>query len=137
MSSLQELIRQGEGERVEFKKKTTHPTRIARTLVSLANTRGGHVLVGVDDDGRVVGVRDAEEEMYVLRDAAAHYVDPPIILTFKEVEDPPSGRREEVRLEISHYIAYYNAERRHSALGYLAPNRFEFQFQTMSQLCPA
>jgi len=25
------------------------------------------------------------------------------------------------RLEISHYIAYYNAERRHSALGYLAP----------------
>lgn len=28
----------------------------------------------------------------------------------------------EARLEISHYIATYNAERRHSALGYLAPN---------------
>lgn len=87
MANLQELIRQGEGERVEFKKKTTHPTRIARTLASLANTRGGHVLVGVEDDGRIVGVRDAEEEMYVLREAAAHYVDPPITITFKEVEE--------------------------------------------------
>ena len=87
MPTLQEMIREGEGEQVEFKKKTTHPTRISRTLASLANTRGGHVLVGVEDDGRVVGVRDVEEEMYVLRQAAAHYVEPPITLTFKEVEE--------------------------------------------------
>ena len=38
----------------------------------------------------------------------------------------------EARLEISHYIAYYNAERRHSALGYQSPNRFETQFKTTS-----
>jgi putative transposase len=43
----------------------------------------------------------------------------------------------EARLEISHYIAYYNAERRHSALGYLAPNHFETHLQTTSQLCAA
>ncbi|MGI4831966.1 MAG: transposase [Janthinobacterium lividum] len=30
----------------------------------------------------------------------------------------------EARLEISHYLAYYNAERRHSALGYQSPNYF-------------
>jgi putative transposase len=40
----------------------------------------------------------------------------------------------EAKLEISHHIAYYNAERRHS---YLAPNLFETQLQTTSQLCPA
>jgi len=83
---LHALISRGEGERLEFKKKTTHPTRIARTLASLANTHGGQVLVGVDDDGRVVGVRDAEEEMFVLRDAAAHYIDPPLTLRFREIE---------------------------------------------------
>jgi transposase InsO family protein len=43
----------------------------------------------------------------------------------------------EARLEISHYLAYYNAERRHSALGYLAPNHFEAHFQTTSQFCAA
>ena len=43
----------------------------------------------------------------------------------------------EAKLEISHHIAYYNAERRHSALGYHSPNHFETQFKTTSQLCPA
>lgn len=85
---LYELIARGEGEELEFKQKTTHPHRISRTLVSLANTRGGQVLVGVDDAGRVLGVRDAEEELFVLRDAAAHYVEPPLTdLHYREVED--------------------------------------------------
>ena len=85
---LHELIAQGEGEVLEFKQKTTHPHRISRTLVSLANTRGGRVLVGIDDAGRVLGVRDVEEELFVLRDAAAHYVEPPLTnLRYQEVEE--------------------------------------------------
>ncbi|UPL50187.1 IS3 family transposase [Hymenobacter sublimis] len=43
----------------------------------------------------------------------------------------------EAKLEISHHIAYYNAERRHSALDYCSPNHFETHLQTTSQLCPA
>ena len=43
----------------------------------------------------------------------------------------------EAKLEISHHIACYNAERRHSALGYHSPNHFETQFKSPSQLCPA
>ena len=85
---LHELIAQGEGEELEFKQKTTHPHRISRTLASLANTRGGQLLVGVDDAGRVVGVRDAEEELFVLREAAAHYVEPPLTtLRYQELEE--------------------------------------------------
>ena len=43
----------------------------------------------------------------------------------------------EARLASSHYLAYYNAERRYSSLGYSAPNYFETRFQTTSQLCAA
>ncbi|WP_345225330.1 ATP-binding protein [Hymenobacter koreensis] len=84
---LRELIAPGEGEAIEFKTRTTHPSRISRTLASLANTRGGHVLVGIDDKGRVVGVRDADEERYLLLQAAQHYVEPPLSLRIDEVED--------------------------------------------------
>lgn len=38
----------------------------------------------------------------------------------------------EARLEISHYLACYNAERRHSALGYLAPIRSKPIFRLRS-----
>ena len=85
---LHKLIARGEGEELEFKQKTTHPHRISRTLASLANTRGGQVLVGVDDAGRILGVRDAEEELFMLREAAAHYVEPPLTtLRFHELEE--------------------------------------------------
>ncbi len=84
---LHKLIARGEGEELEFKQKTTHPSRISRTLASLANTRGGQVLVGVDDAGRILGVRDPEEELFVLREAARHYVEPPLTaLRYQEVE---------------------------------------------------
>ena len=43
----------------------------------------------------------------------------------------------EAKLKIGHYIAYHNAERRHSALAYQSPNRFETHLQTTSQFCPA
>ena len=43
----------------------------------------------------------------------------------------------EAKLGISHHVASYNTERRHSALGYHSPNHFETQLQTTSQLCPA
>ncbi|KAA9327462.1 ATP-binding protein [Hymenobacter busanensis] len=87
LPELRALIAQGESEQLEFKTRTTHPTRISRTLVSLANTRGGHVLIGVDDRGRIVGVRDAEEERFLLRQATAHYIEPPLPMHVQEVED--------------------------------------------------
>jgi len=43
----------------------------------------------------------------------------------------------EAKLEVSYHIAYYNAERRYSALSYQSPNHFGTQLQTTSQLCPA
>lgn len=85
MSEIEELISQGEGEQLEFKKTINHPDKIARTLVALANTRGGILLVGVLDNGKICGV-DPEEEKHSLLEAARNYCNPPVKIFFKEVD---------------------------------------------------
>jgi predicted HTH transcriptional regulator len=85
MHDLLRLIAIGENEQVDFKKTITHPDKIARTLVSFANTRGGILLVGVQDNGIISGV-DPEEEKHTLQLAAQFYCDPPLNLGYQEVE---------------------------------------------------
>lgn len=85
MDELQLLIWQGENDQVDFKQRVTQPDKIARTIVSFANTRGGTILIGVKDDGKVVGV-DPEEEKHTLELAAGFYCDPPLHLSYEEVE---------------------------------------------------
>lgn len=50
----------GEGARVEFKRTLPRDERAARTLCAFANTRGGLLLVGVTDRGRIHGVHRPE-----------------------------------------------------------------------------
>ena len=49
-SQLKEMILSGESTTVEFKRKFTSPEKIAKELTSFANTKGGYLLIGVDDD---------------------------------------------------------------------------------------
>lgn len=53
---LRALIAQDEGQTVEFKLESEKQANLAETLVAFANAQGGAVLVGVADDGQVVGV---------------------------------------------------------------------------------
>ncbi|MCP2045804.1 RNA-binding domain-containing protein [Pontibacter sp. HSC-36F09] len=85
MDDLQRLIWQGENERVDFKQRVTQPDKIARTMVSFANTQGGTILIGVKDNGKVVGI-DPEEEKHTLELAANFYCNPPLALHYEEVE---------------------------------------------------
>lgn len=59
---LKRLTCQGEGLQLEFKLKATHPEKIVREMIALANTHGGTVLIGVDDDGSISGLKYPEEE---------------------------------------------------------------------------
>ncbi|WP_207430846.1 helix-turn-helix domain-containing protein [Sabulibacter ruber] len=79
------LIMQGESETLEFKKTIAHAARIARTIVSFANARGGQILVGVQDNGTITGV-DPEEEMHTLNLAVNSFCDPPVQVFYQEVE---------------------------------------------------
>ena len=56
------MIEEGEGFEIEFKRKVSTPEKIARAMIAFANTRGGSILFGVDDDGSIVGVESEKSE---------------------------------------------------------------------------
>ncbi len=81
------LIAQGEHQELDFKYEMNDSRKIARSLVAFANTDGGRLLVGVKDNGKVVGV-NSEEEMYMVEAAAQVFSTPEVKITGKlhEVE---------------------------------------------------
>lgn len=63
-----------EGLNVEFKREWSDSAK--RTLVAFANTDGGTLYIGIDDDGNVVGVHDPDECMRQVTQAASNAVRP-------------------------------------------------------------
>jgi predicted HTH transcriptional regulator len=79
--TIQEIIKlakQGEGLHLEFKKKAAYPEKIVKEVIALANTEGGKLLLGVDDDGTVSGQRFIEEEIFVLEKAIRELIFPKV-----------------------------------------------------------
>ena len=72
------LIEEGEGFEIEFKRKVSTPEKIARALGAFANTRGGHILFGVDDDGSIVGVESEKSEMDLILQAGSDFCFPEV-----------------------------------------------------------
>lgn len=71
------LIEEGENIQCEFKRKFTTPEKIAKEMIAFANTKGGYILFGVDDDKTIVGVESEKSEAEMIKDAAINYCEPP------------------------------------------------------------
>lgn len=71
------LIAEGEHQQQDFKFEISDARKIAKTLSAFANTQGGRLLIGVKDNGRIAGVRSAEEQ-YMIEAAARIYCVPPL-----------------------------------------------------------
>ena len=59
MPDAQTLVQDGESGTVEFKERWSDPSAL-RELAAFANTSGGTLLVGVGDDGSIVGWQDGD-----------------------------------------------------------------------------
>src|SRR5436309_12819901 len=75
---VKRLIEEGEGFDIEFQRKVSTPEKIARALIAFANTKGGHILFGVDDDGSIVGVESEKSEVEMIRQAGLFNCSPEI-----------------------------------------------------------
>ncbi len=73
-----DLLEEGENLQVEFKRRFSSPEKIAREMIAFANTRGGYLLFGVDDDKDIVGVESEKSEAELIKDAAFNYCEPPV-----------------------------------------------------------
>jgi predicted HTH transcriptional regulator len=80
-----QLIEKGESEILDFKKTISSASKIAKTLSAFANHKGGRLLVGVNDNKSIAGVK-SEDELYMLDLAAHFYCKPEIDIEMIEWE---------------------------------------------------
>ncbi len=57
---LLELIKKGESQKVEFKSKINDG--LGKSMCSFANTNNGIILVGIDDNGKIIGINKKYED---------------------------------------------------------------------------
>ncbi len=75
---LNEIIENGENDTVEFKRKFSSPEKIAKGMIAFANSKGGKILFGVDDDKSIVGVESEKGELELISTAAKFYCEPEV-----------------------------------------------------------
>ncbi len=77
-NDLKELIEDGENVHCEFKRKFSSHEKIAREMIAFANTKGGYLLIGVDDNKDIVGVESEKSESELIKDVAQNFCEPPL-----------------------------------------------------------
>ena len=73
------LVRGGEDTYLELKVKLSNPERIAQGIVALANTNGGTIIFGVNDQLRVEGLSNPDEVQAELVRICREEIVPPIV----------------------------------------------------------
>lgn len=84
-TELLELIGAGENSGVEFKRDDVRPEQLAKEIAAFANFRGGRVLLGVEDDGSIVGIGRPNLELWIMDTVFGRYIHPAIIPYYEEV----------------------------------------------------
>jgi predicted HTH transcriptional regulator len=73
-AELEQLIRQGETQDVEFKSSIPAPQDIAKHVAAFANTNGGQLILGVKEPGEIVGINEQQARAAI--EQAQQYLSP-------------------------------------------------------------
>lgn len=77
---LKERILKGEDLHTEFKESFSDNEDIAKSIVCFANTDSGQLIVGVNDNGEIVGVENIDELLRKIDDVAYNRCEPPVTI---------------------------------------------------------
>lgn len=97
LKDLKNLIATGESSFLEFKHKVASPEKIAKEMVAFANTTGGRILIGVEDNGDIIGIESYYEEEFWLNQAAKDVCVPPIKINIALVH---TGKKDVLIVEV-------------------------------------
>tara|TARA_R110001599_G_scaffold244895_1_gene444993 strand:- start:95367 stop:96065 length:699 start_codon:yes stop_codon:yes gene_type:complete len=97
LKDLKNLIATGESSFLEFKHKVASPEKIAKEMVAFANTNGGRIIIGVDDNGDISGIESYYEEEFWLRQAAEDVCVPALNINIEMVH---AGKKDVMIVEI-------------------------------------
>src|SRR3954453_13909114 len=78
-TELMRLVRGGEDSYLELKVKLSNVEKITQEIVALANTEGGVIIFGVNDQLRVEGVDDSEGVQSELVRICREEINPPLV----------------------------------------------------------
>lgn len=95
---LEKLIQSGESQTIEFKEKFDRET--LETVVAFANTKGGVILIGVDDSGQIKGVKLGHETIPKWSNQVSQTTEPTVIADF-QIEE--YGNRKIVEIMVKEY----------------------------------
>jgi ATP-dependent DNA helicase RecG len=87
---IKNLLQQSKSERLEFS-RTTSLDNMAKTITAFINTRGGDLLLGVDDNKKVLGLPNAQQLVADIQTYLAKKIVPtaPISIHFSTYEGKP------------------------------------------------
>ncbi len=88
MTTATEILAQithGEGQRQEFKRRIDNPERVAGEIVAFANSEGGRLFIGIEDDGAIVGCPNPAEIIQTLTNICRDHCRPPIIPGLEQI----------------------------------------------------
>ena len=82
------ILESGENSFVEFKEASVSPQTIAEEIVAFSNVRGGHIFIGVTDEGSVSGIdpsRKKELEETVMNICRTSII-PPVVPLYENIK---------------------------------------------------
>jgi len=86
IKKIKEIIAEGEGLTTEFKQRFSTHNKIAKEIIAFANTKGGLLFFGIDDDGSIYGVESEKEISELVKETAEQYCEPKIEYQIKFLE---------------------------------------------------
>ncbi|MFA7289789.1 MAG: ATP-binding protein [Melioribacteraceae bacterium] len=83
---FERLLEQGECTTVEFKQRFSTYEKIAKEIIAFANTKGGFILFGINDNGSIYGLESEKSDTELIIECCEKYCEPMVKYNIENLE---------------------------------------------------